>query len=235
MGFDDFKIIEKCIVKFEERLLTDLRAEQRENRREVLRTKSTKAQTQTPYWKLLESQAKEENILLKKISKSVVAHYGVSASVYQGWIETYLEKAENQEKLMNFRQELRKTCMKAASGPVKEFTKEDCLKYSEKLQGKIEGPKAQLLIKQARNTSNRKVPIGVFAHRAQQELQLYNLQAQDELFLEMEVEHEEYLRKMEDYKVDETEEFRAIHIASKDRMRAIILKENQEKEGEAAK
>jgi len=43
MGFDDFKIIEKCIVKFEERLLTDLRAEQRENRREVLRTKSTKA------------------------------------------------------------------------------------------------------------------------------------------------------------------------------------------------
>lgn len=38
MGFDDFKIIETCIVKLEERLLADLQAEQKIKRREVLKT-----------------------------------------------------------------------------------------------------------------------------------------------------------------------------------------------------
>ena len=38
MGFDDFKIIETCIVKLEERLLADLQAEQKSERREVLKT-----------------------------------------------------------------------------------------------------------------------------------------------------------------------------------------------------
>ena len=44
---------------------------------------------------MLKSHAKEENDLLRKISKSVVKHYGVSADVYQSWIEAYLEKLEN--------------------------------------------------------------------------------------------------------------------------------------------
>ena len=45
---------------------------------------------------------------LRKISKSVVSYYGVSAAIYQDWIETYLEEAENQQKLMEFRENLRK-------------------------------------------------------------------------------------------------------------------------------
>lgn len=47
------------------------------------------------YWKLLEKFLKEENLTLQKISKAVVSHYGVSASVYQDWIETYLQEADN--------------------------------------------------------------------------------------------------------------------------------------------
>jgi len=44
---------------------------------------------------MLKEHAKEQNDLLRKISKSVVAHFGVSPDTYQGWIEIYLEKLEN--------------------------------------------------------------------------------------------------------------------------------------------
>ena len=59
------------------------------------------------YWAMLKQHAKDDNDLLRKISKSVVAHYGISADVYQGWIEVYLEKLENQKKLATFRESLR--------------------------------------------------------------------------------------------------------------------------------
>lgn len=47
------------------------------------------------YWLMLKGHAKDENDWLRKISKSVVSHFGVSPDVYQGWIEVYLEKLEN--------------------------------------------------------------------------------------------------------------------------------------------
>ena len=42
MGFDDFKVIETCIVKLEERLLSDLKAEQKSQRRDLLKTEMKK-------------------------------------------------------------------------------------------------------------------------------------------------------------------------------------------------
>jgi len=81
---------------------------------------------------------------LRKISKSVVAHYGVSPDVYQGWIETYLEKADNQRKLLAFREELRDEALKSRR-PV-ELSKEGCLSYAEKLHQALVMPKAMLLM-----------------------------------------------------------------------------------------
>ena len=37
MGFDEFKIIETCIFRLEERLLSDLKDESKRQRREVLK------------------------------------------------------------------------------------------------------------------------------------------------------------------------------------------------------
>ena len=80
MGFEDFKAIEKCIVKLEERLVGgQYRKQQRAKRRELLKQGDKQKDA---YWKLLEEQFKEENNLLRKISKSVVAHFNVSADVY---------------------------------------------------------------------------------------------------------------------------------------------------------
>ena len=45
MGFDDFKVIETCIVKLEERLLSDLKAEQKSQRRDMLKTEMNKKTT----------------------------------------------------------------------------------------------------------------------------------------------------------------------------------------------
>ena len=45
MGFDDFKVIETCIVKLEERLLSDLKAEQKSQRRDMLKTEMKKKTT----------------------------------------------------------------------------------------------------------------------------------------------------------------------------------------------
>lgn len=45
MGFDDFKVIETCIVKLEERLLSDLKAEQKSQRRDLLKTEMKKKTT----------------------------------------------------------------------------------------------------------------------------------------------------------------------------------------------
>ena len=118
MGFDDFKVIETCIVKLEERLLRDLREDQLAKRRKLLKEEAKG----DAYWQLLKAQTKDENDLLRRISKSVVAFYKVSASVYQGWIETYLEKAENHAKLMEFRQELRNLSLSQLEGPAKEFS-----------------------------------------------------------------------------------------------------------------
>lgn len=121
MGFDDFKAIETSIFKLEERLLTDQRVDQRAQRRALLCT-GKDTDVSSKYWDLLQKQAKEENDLLRKISKSIVAHYGVSADVYQGWIEIYLEKQENQKKLMNFRDALRKQAL--MERPAVSITKE---------------------------------------------------------------------------------------------------------------
>lgn len=105
MGFEEFKTIETTMVKLEDRLLPELRGQQRENRRALLKKKAGKTQDQLTagidsqegdeYWMMLKEHAKIENELLRKISRSVVAHYGVSADTYQGFIEIYLEKEEN--------------------------------------------------------------------------------------------------------------------------------------------
>lgn len=63
----------------------------------------------------------------------------------------------------------------------------------------------------------------VFIHRAQQQLQLHQLKAQDELFLEIGVEHEEFLRKVEELKLESTAEYKTIAEESRERMRAIIM------------
>ena len=78
MGFDEFKIIETCIVKLEERLLSELREDQRKKRRDLLKDASKDEE----YWQLLKLQCRQENDLLRKISKSVVAFYKISPSVY---------------------------------------------------------------------------------------------------------------------------------------------------------
>ena len=52
-------------------------------------------------------------------------------------------------------------------------TKEGCLEYATKLHAKIEGPKANLLVRQASNMKDGEVPRTIFAHRAQQELQMH--------------------------------------------------------------
>ena len=98
MGFDEFQAIETSICKLEERLLPELRDQQRTTRRKLL--KEGTEQALKSYWDLLKSQTKEENDLLRKISKNVVAHYKVGADFYQGWMETYVEKAENRQKLV---------------------------------------------------------------------------------------------------------------------------------------
>lgn len=69
-------------------------------------------------------------MLLRKISKSVVAHYKIGPTVYQGWIEVYMEKSENQAKLMEFRQELRTMTLKQRAALSSDFTKEKVLEYA---------------------------------------------------------------------------------------------------------
>ena len=82
MGFEEFKIIETCIFRLEERLLSNLKNESKAKRREMLKKEIEKQDTidleSSEYWKLLEEFLKEENLTLRKISKSVVSYYGVS-------------------------------------------------------------------------------------------------------------------------------------------------------------
>lgn len=161
MGFDEFKMIETCIVRLEERLLDELRDDQRTKRRGLLKGDKNDA-----YWVLLGAHCKAENMLLRKISKSVVAHYKIGPTVYQGWIETYLEKSENQAKLMKFRQELRTLTLKQRPALSDEITKEKVLEYGKKFYGKIAAPKADLLLRQARNKTTREIPWSIFGHQA---------------------------------------------------------------------
>ena len=168
-GFDEFKVIETCIFKLEERLLDDLKGEQKTQRRAMLKQEMHGGSNEGKYWSVLDGHAKEENMTLRKISKAVVGHYGVSAAVYQGWIESYLEQAENQKKLMDFREQLRKAAFKdqpelAESNLLS--TREGCLEYAKKLHAKVERPKAELLVRQARNMKDGAVPRSVFAHQA---------------------------------------------------------------------
>ena len=51
MGFDDFKIIEKCIAKLEERLGPELTDAQRKKRRKLLG--KTDDRSRNEYWTLL--------------------------------------------------------------------------------------------------------------------------------------------------------------------------------------
>ena len=169
MGFDEFKVIETCIFKLEERLLNDLKDEQKAQRRALLKQEMQGGSNEGKYWSLLDEHAKEENMTLRKISKAVVSFYGVSASVYQDWIESYLEQAENQKRLMDFRDQLRKAAFK--DKPELEdsnllSTREGCLEYAKKLHAKVERPKAELLVRQARNMKDGAVPRSIFAHQA---------------------------------------------------------------------
>ena len=141
MGFEEFKLIETCNFKLEERLMIDLREEQRSKRRELLRENK-----QDAYWKLLETQAKEENDLLKKISKAVTNHYNISASIYENWLETYLDQAENLERLNAFRAELRNKSQIQREALPESFDKAACLCYAKKFHAKITQPKADLLM-----------------------------------------------------------------------------------------
>ena len=168
---------------------------------------------------------KEENNLLRKVSKTVVSHYKVDHSIYQQWIETYLEKAENHKRLTEFREELKKHTLQKRAEPKTELTKEICFKYTKKMLDKIDGPKAELLIRQARNMKEKTQPVTIFAHQAQQEMTFVQLKARDELYIEMDgVEYEVYLKKVEQLKLEETEEYKEIVEASKANMRAIIKK-----------
>ena len=67
---------------------------------------------------------------------------------------------------------------------------------------KVEKQKAWLLIQQAQNMQKKDVPRSVFAHRAQRDLALHQLQAQDELFLEVGMEYEDFLRKLAELKLE---------------------------------
>ena len=98
---------------------------------------------------------KEENDLLKKVSKSVVTAYKVDHAIYQQWIETYLEKAENQQKLQQFRDELKQATLQKRAAPKTSLTKQTCLEYTRKMLAKIDEPKANLLIQQAHNIKNK--------------------------------------------------------------------------------
>ena len=70
---------------------------------------------------------------------------------------------------MEFRENLRKQAYTQRpkldeSNPLS--TREGCLEYAEKLHAKIERPKAELLIRQASNMKDGKVPRSIFAHQA---------------------------------------------------------------------
>jgi hypothetical protein len=65
---------------------------------------------------------------------------------------------------MNFRQELRKLTLQERAALPEDFTREKCLKYAEKLHAKIAEPKADLLMRQARNMTTKEVPWSVFGH-----------------------------------------------------------------------
>ena len=95
----------------------------------------------------------------------MVAFYGVSPDIYQGWIESYLEKAENQTKLQEFREQLRKLALNLRDPMSKDFTRDDCLDYVKKLHTKMDVAKSDLLLRQARNMKKDfEVPRALFAH-----------------------------------------------------------------------
>jgi len=103
-----------------------------------------------------------------------------------------------------------------------EVSKEDCLAYAKKLHMSLVEPKALLLLQQARNNSQEEVPRSVFAHRAQQQLSLHQLKAQDTLYLLMGIEYEDYQRKTLEFGVEESAEYGTIVGESKEAIRAII-------------
>ena len=136
--------------------------------------------------------------------------------------------------LSAFREDLRKLEIIERREPKADSlvsTKEGCLEYAKRLQEKIERPKADLLIRQARNIKDGEVPRTVFSHRAQIELQMVQVKAQDEIFLETGegVEYEDYQKKSEEFETERSQEFKAIVEASKDRMRAIITESAEPK------
>ena len=71
----------------------------------------------------------------------------------------------------------------------------------------VDEPKAMLLLSQARNKMNADIPKSVFAHRAQLQLQLVQLKAQDQIFLELGVEYDDYLKMFMEHELEGTEEF----------------------------
>ena len=115
--------------------------------------------------------------------------------------------------------------------PKTSFTKDQCLEYAKRLHAKIEEPKADLLIQQARNKTSKDVPLNVFAHKAQIQLQLHMQKAQDELYAELGgIEYSDFLRKCEEFKLDQTEEYKAIVEKQKENIKAIIVGQSEQNE-----
>ena len=123
---------------------------------------------------------------------------------------------------MNFRKELRGLTLKERDALTVEFTREKCLIYAQKLHTKIAEPKADLLIKQARNMTTKEVPWSVFGHQAHQDLAYHQLKGQDEMFLEMAIEYEDYLKRLTELDLEESEDYKTIVEAFKDRIRELI-------------
>ena len=76
---------------------------------------------------------------------------------------------------------------------------------------------------QARNMKDGEVPRTIFAHKAQKELQMLQVKAQDEIYLETEgANYEDYQKQCEELELEKSNEFKAIVEESKARMRTII-------------
>ena len=102
------------------------------------------------------------------------------------------------------------------------MTEDQCLAYAQKMHEALVMPKALVLMQQARNNSEEKMPTYVFAHRARQQLQLHEMKAQDILLSKTGFEYEDYLWKLTESKLNESEKFSRIFSDQKEAIRAVI-------------
>ena len=99
----------------------------------------------------------------------------------------------------------------------------DCLTYAKKINMAMVMPRALLLLQQARNKSTEAIPRSVFAYRAHQQLELYQKQAHDELYLELGIEYEDYVRGIQHHKIEDREEYKKILEEQRDAIRQEIM------------